>query len=132
MGECYKWRAIGQYARGDSYSFSHGTNRGQKAQLSSLAPKRPKHRLREESRRKVLVPGDKVLLERKARSVQKKISKGSVRIRRAIFGILPYGKITNLNRDPNLATNHYSDKLKLTGSLIKSRRKGLEKDHLPY
>ena len=71
-GECYKWRATGQYARGDSYSFSHGTNRGQKAQLSSLAPKRPKHRLTEESPRKVLVPGDKVLLEKKARSVQKK------------------------------------------------------------
>ena len=38
VGECYQWRATGQCARGDS-CFSHGSNRGEKAQSSSLAPK---------------------------------------------------------------------------------------------
>ena len=65
--ECYQWKANGQCSRGDSCSFSHGSNRGQQAQSSSLAPKaRCRHRLTEGSPRKVLVPGEKVLLEGKA------------------------------------------------------------------
>ena len=75
--ECYQWKATGQYAREDSCSFSHGTNRGQKGQLSSPAPKRRKHRLTEENRSQAC----------------KKTSKESVRIRRAIFGMLPYVKL---------------------------------------
>ena len=39
VGECYQWKTTGQCSRGDSCSFSHGSNRGQKAQSSSPAPK---------------------------------------------------------------------------------------------
>ena len=38
-GECYQWKANGQCSRGDSCSLSYGSNRGQQAQSSSLAPK---------------------------------------------------------------------------------------------
>ena len=38
MGECHRWKANGQCSRGDSCSISHGSNRGQKAQSSSLVP----------------------------------------------------------------------------------------------
>ena len=39
MGKCYQWKANGQCSRGDSCSFIHGNNRGQRAQSSSPAPK---------------------------------------------------------------------------------------------
>ena len=39
VGESCQWKATGQYSRGDSCSFIHGSNRGQKAQSSSPAPK---------------------------------------------------------------------------------------------
>ena len=39
MGKCYEWKATGQCSRGDSCSFRHGNNRGQRAQSSSPAPK---------------------------------------------------------------------------------------------
>ena len=46
-----------------------------------------------------------------------------VRTRHEIIGILPYVKITHLNRDANLATKVSSDTLRLTSSPVKSRRK---------
>ena len=39
VGECSQWKAIGQCSKGDSCCFSHGNNRGQPAQTSSLAPR---------------------------------------------------------------------------------------------
>ena len=39
VGECHLWKATGQCSRGDSCCFSHGTDRGQKAQSSSPTPK---------------------------------------------------------------------------------------------
>ena len=39
VGESCQWKATGQYSKRDSCSFSHGSNRGQKAQSSSPAPK---------------------------------------------------------------------------------------------
>ena len=53
----------------------------------------------------VLAPGEKVLLEGKARKRAPISSKELVRIRRAIIGILAYVKITNLYRNANSATN---------------------------
>ena len=65
-GECYQWKAHGQCARGDSCSFSHGKNRGQQAQSSSLAPKT---QTQIDGRRPSTGtgPGEKVLLEGKVR-----------------------------------------------------------------
>ena len=37
--KCYQWKAHGHSSREDSCSFSHGNNRGQPAQSSSLAPR---------------------------------------------------------------------------------------------
>ena len=45
-----------------------------------------------------------------------------------IIGILPYVKITKLNRDANSATSVFSDVLRLTDSPAKSQRKVVEKD----
>ena len=39
VGECFQWKATGQCSRGDSCSFSNGSNRGQPAQSPSPAPK---------------------------------------------------------------------------------------------
>ena len=57
-------------------------------------------------------------------------SQESVRIRRVVFGVLSYVKITSLYRDANSATNVSLDRLRLVGSPIKSQRKVLEKDQL--
>ena len=38
VGECCQWKATAQCSRGDSDSFSHGSNRGKEAQSSSPAP----------------------------------------------------------------------------------------------
>ena len=37
MGECYQWKANGQCSRGDSCSFRHGSDRGQRPHSSSPA-----------------------------------------------------------------------------------------------
>ena len=66
---------------------------------------RRRHRLTEESFRKALAPGQKVLQEGKVRKRVKVTSKEVAQIRRVIIGILPYLEITYLNRDANyLAT----------------------------
>ena len=49
-----------------------------------------------------------------------------------ITGILPDVKITSLNPDVNMVTIVNSDMLRLVGSPIKSQRKVVEKDQLPY
>ena len=79
-----------------------------------------------------MAPGDEVLLEGKARKRAKNSSKESAQIRRVILGILPYVTITSLNRDANTATNVCLDTLRLMGGPVKSVRKVVEKDHLPY
>ena len=91
-----------------------------------------RHRLTEQNFQKVLAPGDEVLLEGKARKRANNSSKESAQIRRVIIGILPYVKITSLNRDANTATNVGLDTLRLMGGPVKSQRKAVEKDHLPY
>ena len=82
-----------------------------------LAQKRG-HRLTEKNLRKVLVPEEGVLLEGKAGKREE-----SARIRRVIFGILPYVKITSLYLDANMVTVVSSDRLRLVGSPERSRRK---------
>ena len=59
-------------------------------------------------------------------------SEDGVRNRRMIIGILPCVKITSLNRDANMATIVILDTLRLMVSPVKSRRKVVEKDQLPY
>ena len=49
-----------------------------------------------------------------------------------ISGTLSYVKITDLNRDANLARSASPSTKRLTGSLTRSRRKVVEKDLLPY
>ena len=41
VGECFQWEVNGQCSRGDSGSFNHATNRGQKAQSSSSTSRAP-------------------------------------------------------------------------------------------
>ena len=123
MGECYQWKANGQ--------FSHGNSRGQPAQSSSLALKRRRNRLTERRPSTEKSPGEVVFLERKVKERTKNTIKEVVRIRRVIVGILPYVKITNLNRNANSATSASSDILRLTDSPVKSRRKVVEKDQWP-
>ena len=124
MGECYQWKANGQ--------FSHGNNRGQPAQSSTPAPK-SRHRLTErEDLRQESPQGKSSFWKERSKSVQKNTFKEVVRIRRAIVGILPYVKITNLNRDANSETSACSDILRMTDSPVKSRRKVVEKDQWPY
>ena len=118
VGECHQWKATGQCSKGDSCSFSHGSNRGQKAQSSSLAPKA---QTQNDGRKlsKGFRPGDKVLLKGKARKRAAMSSKESVL------------KFTSLFRYANSATNVCSDTLRLMGSPVKSRRKVVEKDQFP-
>ena len=61
----------------------------------------------------------------------KKSSEELVRIRRVIFGIRPFVKTTNLNRDAQSATSGCSDTLRLIGSPAKNERKVVAKDRLP-
>ena len=89
-----------------------------------LLLQRHRHRLTEEDLRKALAPGEKVLLEGKVKKRPKVTSKEIARIRRVIIGILPYVKITKLNRDANSATHVC---LRLTGSSARSRRKVVER-----
>ena len=65
----------------------------------------------------------KVLQEGKARQRAEVTSKKLVRIRRIIIGILPYVKITNLNRDATSATTVCSDTLRLMCSPVKQSKK---------
>ena len=93
----------------------------------NLLPQERGHRLTEENPRKVLVPEDRIPLAGKAGNRAKKSSKGLVRIRRVIFGILPYVKFTNLTRDANSATNVCSGHTVADGQPIqKSNKSGGE------
>ena len=58
--------------------------------------------------------------------------KESVRNRHVIIGVLPFVKITSLNRDATSVTNVCSDTLRLVGSAVKTRRKVVVKHQLPY
>ena len=116
MGECCQWKATGQCARGDSCSVGHGTNRGQRAQSCSLAPKAQTQTDGRKPSKGSGHRGKKPILEEKAGKRVKKSSKESVRLRRVIIGILPYVKITSLYRDANSATTVFSDTLRLMGS----------------
>ena len=89
-----------QCSRGDSCSFSHGSNRGQRKEYNrALLLQMRSHKLTEENPRNVLVPVEKALLEEKAESRAKISSNESVRTRRVIIGTLPYVEITSLRRD---------------------------------
>ena len=59
-------------------------------------------------------------------------SKEIVRIRRLTADILPYVKITTLNRDANSAISACSGTRRLTVSPAQSRRKVVGKDRLFY
>ena len=69
-----------------------------------LLPNR-RHKLTEEDLRKGTLQGKVVHPERKVKNSARITSKEIVRIRRVVIGILPYVKITNLNRDA-----HFGDK----------------------
>ena len=125
--ECYQWKTNGQCSRGDSSSFSHGSDCGRRTRSSSRAPKKLRHRLTEESPRKAWAPQEKVPLEGNVKNCAKNTPKELVRIRRVIVGILPHVRITYLNRDANLANYVHLDTLRLTDGPVKSRRKVTEK-----
>ena len=86
-----------------------------------LLLQRRTHTLTEENPRKVLAPGEKVLLEEKVKTRAKLSSKGIVRIRRMILDIISFVKMTQLYRDASSATFVCSDTLRLMGSPVKSR-----------
>ena len=90
------------------------------------------HRLTEENPRKVLVPEERVLLERKAAKCAKSSSEEHVRGRRVFHDILPYVSITSLNPGANVVTVVKLDTLRVVGSPVKSQRKVVGKDQLPY
>ena len=85
-----------------------------------------------EQTQKALASGEKVFLEEEAGKRAQVTPKEIARIRHVIIGILPYVKITNLNRDAKSATNVCSDTLRLLASPAKCRRKVVAKDLLPY
>ena len=82
-----------------------------------LLLQRHRHGLTEESHRKAVAPGEKVLLEGKLRGRATITSKEFVQVRHVIIGIFPYVK-TNLYRDPNSATNVCLDTLRLMRSPV--------------
>ena len=71
--------------------------------------------------RKEALQGEAVHLERKVKDRARITSKGTVRIRRVIIGILPIVKITKRNRDVNSAISVCSSTLKRTLSPATSR-----------
>ena len=73
-------------------------------------------------------PVGAVHLERKDKDRARIAWKETVRIRCVIIGILPYVKITNLNRDAHSAKSAHSSTLRRTDGPVKSRRKVTEKD----
>ena len=83
----------------------------------------------EEDLRQEKPPGERVLLERTVKGRAQITLKGVVRIRRVIVGILPFAKITNLNRDANSATNVCLD---IEGQPSKKSKKSGGKDQLLY
>ena len=96
-------KANGQCARGDSCSFSHGPNRGSKAQSSSPAPQ-AWTQLRKRTLDNFSSQQRESFGKERSEIVTKINSKDLVRIRRVIIGILPRVKITTLNRNANSAT----------------------------
>ena len=64
-----------------------------------------RHRLTEEEHRQEKSPGRRVFLERKVKTRAGITSMEVVRIRRVFIDILPYVKISDLNRDANSATH---------------------------
>ena len=125
MGECYHWKANGQCSRGDSCSFIHGSNLGQRAQSSSLAPQAQTQIDGRKLSKGIGPRGD--WKERDPSDRAKTTSVEIARIRRVISGILPDVKITNLSRDANSAISICWDILRLTGSPVKGRRKVAER-----
>ena len=87
--------------------------------------------IRKKTPRQVLVPEERVLLERKDEKRAKTVSEEIVRNRHVISGIVPCVKITNLYRDANSATDVCSEALRMA-SPVKSQRKVVEKDQLLY
>ena len=79
------------------------TNRGQKAQSPSLAPKARTQTDGREPLERFGSQETHSFWKKWAESKAKKSSKESVRIRRVIIGILPYVKITSLCRDAHSA-----------------------------
>ena len=116
VGECHQWKATGQCSRGESCSVSHREVVVDRKHNRPLLLQKRRHRLTEETPRKVWVPGDTLLLEEMGRKRAKKSSKKSARIRRVTIGILPHVKITSLYRDAKSATNVCLDTLRLKGS----------------
>ena len=108
MGESYQWKANGQCSRRDSGSFATEVIVVNE-QSRPLLLRRRRHKLTEESLREASAPGENVSLEGKVR----KACKDYLRVN---SGILPYVKITNLNRHVNSATNVCTDTLRLMAS----------------
>ena len=77
-GEFWQWKANGQCSRGDSCSFRHGSDRGQRVQRSSLAPK-AQTQVDGRMPSKALAPGEKVLVQGKVRKRAKITSSELVR-----------------------------------------------------
>ena len=98
VGECFQWKAHGQFSKGDSCSFSHDT----KASGNSGGDQRPKGRSSPASHSKAKqTDGEKAtkrkILTREVRfCVDLKFVKKKKKKRRVIFGIFPCVKIASL------------------------------------
>ena len=120
----------GQCSKGDACSFRHDdSRRGKKTQSSSLAQGR-RHKMTEENFRKGSLPEAVVFLGGEIKKRADITKEETVRIRHVTSGILPFVKITNLDRDANSAGRAYSSTKRLTVSPTTSRRKVVEKDLL--
>ena len=123
--ECFQWKATGQSARGDSCRFSHGSNRGQRAQSSSLAPEA---RTQIDGRK----PKKRALLGDKAESCAQTSSKESARIRRVIVGILPYVKNYKSDSGCKFGDQCLIRHTEAGGQPSKKSKKSGGKDQLPH
>ena len=125
VGECYQWKATGQCARGDSCSFSHGPNRGSKAQSSSPAPQ-AWTQLRKRTLDNFWSQKRESFWNEKSERVPKNTQKI---LHESVGRLLAFSrvKITTLNRNANSATVVCSDTLKLLASPVRSRRTVVEK-----
>ena len=122
MGECCQWKATGQCSRRDCCSFSHGSNRGQRAQSSSSAPK-AQTQIDGRKPSKGFGPEGESPSGRKGLEACKHFLKGTCSNSSCNYWHLSACQTTNLYRDANSATNVCSDTLRLMGSPKKVEEK---------
>ena len=130
VGECYKWKAIGQCSKGDSCSFSHDRASGDRCDHNRphLHQKR-RHRLTERYPQK----------SSGRRGESPSGTRGRIPYRHylgrectASIDTLPCVSITSLNQDAHMAKNADSDTLRRRRSPARSQRNEVRQDQLRY